>query len=71
MLPQTEASYDPSAFPPFAVTVDLVVLTVADPGLSVLTTRSTRNCASKICSARLVWPAPTLSTESPSSAKAG
>ena len=39
MLPRTEASYDPSAFPPFAVTVDLVVLTVADPGLSVLTVR--------------------------------
>lgn len=39
VLPRTEASYDPSAFPPFAVTVDLVVLTVADPGLSVLTVR--------------------------------
>lgn len=39
MLPQTDAKYDPSAYPPFAVTVDLVVLTVADPGLSVLTVR--------------------------------
>jgi 8-oxo-dGTP diphosphatase len=43
VLPQTEASYDPSAFPPFAVTVDLVVLTVADPGLSVLTVRRGEN----------------------------
>lgn len=31
-----ESSYDPSAFPPFAVTVDLVVLTVRDGRLCVL-----------------------------------
>ncbi|MFL6113755.1 MAG: NUDIX hydrolase [Catenulispora sp.] len=31
--------YDPSAYPPFAVTVDLVVLTVAEQGLSVLAVR--------------------------------
>jgi 8-oxo-dGTP diphosphatase len=43
VLPQTDASYDPSAYPPFAVTVDLVVLTVADPGLSVLTVRRGEN----------------------------
>ena len=39
MLPQTEAVYDPSAYPPFAVTVDLVVLTVRDHGLCVLAVR--------------------------------
>ena len=39
MLPSVEEPYDPSAFPPFAVTVDLVVLTVGDHGLSVLAVR--------------------------------
>lgn len=31
--------YDPTAYPPFAVTVDLVVLTVGEQGLSVLAVR--------------------------------
>ena len=31
--------YDPTDYPPFAVTVDLVVLTVAEQGLSVLAVR--------------------------------
>jgi 8-oxo-dGTP diphosphatase len=39
MQPSVEESYDPSAYPPFAVTVDLVVLTVGDHGLSVLAVR--------------------------------
>src|SRR5258708_6245025 len=39
MLPQTVAAYDPTAYPPFAVTVDLVVLTVRDHGLCVLAVR--------------------------------
>src|SRR5258707_1096972 len=39
MLPQIEEPYDPSVYPPFAVTVDLVVLTVGDHGLSVLAVR--------------------------------
>jgi 8-oxo-dGTP diphosphatase len=39
MLPQTVDAYDPAAYPPFAVTVDLVVLTVRDHGLCVLAVR--------------------------------
>jgi 8-oxo-dGTP diphosphatase len=39
MQPPVEEPYDPSAYPPFAVTVDLVVLTVGDHGLSVLAVR--------------------------------
>src|SRR5512139_369160 len=39
MHPAVEEPYDPSAYPPFAVTVDLVVLTVGDHGLSVLAVR--------------------------------
>src|SRR3954469_8965958 len=39
-MPQhLDPDYDPSAYPPFAVTVDLVVLTVAEQGLSVLAVR--------------------------------
>ena len=39
-MPQhLDPPYDPSAYPPFAVTVDLVVLTVAEQGLSVLAVR--------------------------------
>ena len=38
-MPSVEEPYDPSAYPPFAVTVDLVVLTVGDHGLSVLAVR--------------------------------
>jgi 8-oxo-dGTP diphosphatase len=35
----TDRVYDPADYPPFAVTVDLVVLTVAEQGLSVLAVR--------------------------------
>src|SRR5450756_1852705 len=35
-LPRRPARYDPAAFPPFAVTVDLVALTVRDDALHVL-----------------------------------
>lgn len=35
----TDASYDPSAYPPFAVTADLVVLTIRDGRLQVLLVR--------------------------------
>ena len=34
-----QSNYDPSAFPAFAVTVDLVVLTVRPPALEVLLLR--------------------------------
>lgn len=34
--PNPEASYDPAAYPPFAVTVDLVALTVRDDAVQVL-----------------------------------
>ena len=37
--PVTDPAYDPTDYPPFAVTVDLVVLTVAEQGLSVLAVR--------------------------------
>jgi 8-oxo-dGTP diphosphatase len=39
VLPPVEEPYDPSVYPPFAVTVDLVVLTVGDHGLGVLAVR--------------------------------
>jgi 8-oxo-dGTP diphosphatase len=36
---ETPAGYDPSAFPPFAVTVDVVILTLVDSELNVLLVR--------------------------------
>jgi 8-oxo-dGTP diphosphatase len=39
MTPRVEESYDPSQFPPFAVTVDVVILTMDDGRLHVLLVR--------------------------------
>ncbi len=39
MGPETTPGYDPHAFPPFAVTVDIVVMTIIENDLRVLLIR--------------------------------